>query len=270
MTFLLFIFNKYRFLFKVLLPALLLVLVTVVVTNHFNKKGREREVISLQNQIARQSDTIQVKDGLYKKLSEQSSNILEDLKTKDKQLAVLSEDLKKEKVKILTVNKTSIGLKKPISVDLPATQETVEENNTVRYKVVFDAEMGIFEVVGYTLTNPADVKLVLAQRYPLNITTTTVQAKDGTWQTLVQTSDTDFELSVDYSVVNPYILQRSWYENISLDFSLGLSGGVVPCLGASYDFGKYSVGASVGFDISGEFLSRSYYITTSWRPFSRH
>jgi hypothetical protein len=261
---------------KVLLyvvPTVFVVIVTAALTLYINNSKYEKQITLLRNELAQRDATIEIKEGLYRKLSEQSKDILSDLKAKDSQLALLSDELKKEKVKVLSVSTTAVILKRAVSSVDNATQVVVTENTSVkRIRVDFNHALGMFRVSGYSLTDPPYSSVVLTQVRPLKLTTAVTQDKSGVWKTFVKVNEEDFAVNVDYSTVNPTLLDRKWYENISLDFTLGKGPSLTSAIGASYDFGRFSLGAMVGVDVSGfesGSVSRTYYSTFSWRPFSK-
>jgi len=71
-------------------------------------------IVELQNQVAARDKTIEVKDGVYQKLTLQAKDLTDLINNKDAELMSLRDQLKKHGSELLTVNTIVVKLRKDL------------------------------------------------------------------------------------------------------------------------------------------------------------
>ncbi len=268
---------------KYAVVALVVVLAGLGVRAWMQQRLAEQKIISLHNELAAKSETIEIQKGMYEKLTYQSKDLEDALRameknaTTDKELiAALRKEIDKRDEEIVSAHRIALRWKKDYEALVAANQadETDPETGVVRTRVTFDNDFGYIGVSGYTLTNPAEAWMRVRQNRPLYLTVALTQTKDRRWKTYVTSSEENVAVDVEVAAVNPYIFKERWYEKISIDVganALGLgqtmTGEMVGFAGLSVPIGPVDItaGAHVGTVGFGPFLSLKY----GWKPFKR-
>lgn len=230
-------------------------------------RRHERELIALQNEVAKRDKTIEVQKQVYAKLIPQIESMKGSIDTNTAEGKRLADEIKKQKAELVSVNNALIKLKDQVAEGI-GKQEPVSPG---RDKVTFDHDFGFAAVSGFTITNPPEYKLKLYQgSKPLKLTLALTQQEDKSWKSYVASSDDSISVEIGVSAVNPYHFDEKWYEKFSLKLDLGVGDGVLAGFGASYRFGNFNVGPSVWGTISGDNGSVFYGGSFTWSPFKRN
>jgi len=251
---------------------------------YIQKRSYQNTIVNLHNEIALSSETVEVQKGLYKKATAQIDNLEDSLKaiealheSDEVVVKALRKEIKDRDEKILAVNRLAAKWKSAYEAEANAHQEDLpppdHDDTTVppapgRTKITFDKDFGYIGVSGYTLSNPAYAWVKVEQNRPLYLTLAITQSKDKRWSTYVTSSEENVEVDISVSAVNPYILDRRWYEDISVDFGVDFYDSIIASAGASYPIGPIYLSAGVwGNDADvGPYVSLGY----SWNPFARN
>lgn len=239
------------------------------------QRSYEKKIVELQNVAASKDQTIELKDGLYHKLTLQNDNLQKLLSSKDKTTKDLLEQIRKGKQDILAVNEINVGLKHQLEELKNATQTTVpgQPGKPDRTKVDFHDDFGVVRVDGWTITNPAQSWVRLSPGKPLRLTLAVSQDKDKAWHTYVTTDDDRFGVDIHLAAVNPYLFKPHWYEGIGITTGLGVGSnqsglGALVSVGLNYKLRQFSFGPAVWFGINGT-VDKYYGLTFEWRPFEK-
>jgi len=247
---------------------------------YIQKRSYQNTIIDLHNEIALSSETVEVQKGLYKKATAQIDNLEDSLKaiealheSDETIIKALRKEIKNRDEKILAVNRVAAKWKSAYEAEAAAHQEEIPpnpEDPTIpgRTKIIFDKDFGYIGVSGYTLSNPAYAWVKVQQNRPLYLTLAITQSKDKRWNTYVTSSEDNVEVDINVSVVNPYILDRKWYEDISIDLGVDFYDSVIASVGASYPIGPIYLSTGLWGNDSdiGPYFSFGY----SWNPFARN
>ena len=247
-------------------------------------RRRADMITDLQNQLAQSSQTIETQKGVFEKLTVQSHDLQSILNDKDKQLEDLKKTLKKRDEQILTANQIAIHWRSAYEARFsegvvrfqPRDGGVVEVPNsdggTESFSdpvVQFQHDFGPFIVSGMTVaSDPPQAFLRVEQGRPLRIRLLVTQAEDKSWKTYVTSSEENMAVDVELSGVNPFILDKKWYENIGIVADLGYADGLLVGVGVTYKIGHFHVGPKAWVSISDRF-GKYFGITATWMPFER-
>lgn len=233
------------------------------------------EVTALQNSLAEKDKTIEIKEGLYHKLTLQNRDLMAFLDKKDKQVASLADELKKKKQELLTTTSLVISLKKEIELLADGTQTEVpsEDGKPSRTKVEFRHDFGFVKVDGWTLTNPPQSWVKLSPGKPLKLSLSIAQDKTGAWHSYATSNDPLVGVDISLTAVNPYLFKPKWYEGFGLLIGLGMgtnqSGlGALVQVGLTYKIKQFTVGPAVWLGLN-NVVDKYYGVTFEWRPFEK-
>lgn len=210
--------------------------------------SRNSEVSSLAVQLSQNEQTIKTGDGVYEtKIEELSASNLEILQKKHN----LQIELEKLQAQLLDAQQVTLKWKNAYEAELSADQHHVPPpgpNQTPcpdpgRDEVDFEGTLGPIHATGHTLTNPPEAHLKLEQVTPLILTVAVAQNKDGTWTSLVTSSDDNVDVKVNLGGVNPYVLSPKWYQRLWVDGGVTALGEPGALLGLSYRGDRFSLGA---------------------------
>lgn len=237
-------------------------------------KSYEKELLNLRNQVATHENTIEVKEGLYTKKATEFENLQKLLDESKAEQSKLKIELDKNKAEILGLTEFTVKLKKDYEAKLAAKQTEVPgvDGKPGRTKVEFEKEFGPYKISGFTLTNPGEASLKLAQHRPLRLSLALTQLPDKSWRTYIGSSETDLSVDVQLTSVNPYLLSRKWYERIGVVAYVGggnvgdLGAASIIGVGATIDVHKFSVGPAFWLTTH---LDKFYGVSFTWRPFMR-
>jgi hypothetical protein len=202
----------------------------------------------------------------------------EDLKglldKKDKQIQELDKTLKKNREDLLTANTMIVRWKKAFEsaadanqVDVP-TPANSDHPELVRKKVSFEKDFGPIAVSGHTMTDPAEAYVKVWQRRPLTLSLFVSQGADGKWTSRAVSNDENTAVDITLAAVNPYLLERKWYEKIGVSIEAGGATGLLAGVGASYEIGKFQVGPKFWVTYTGR-VDTYVGLSLTWHPFQR-
>lgn len=257
-------------------------LLAVVVWGAVGKWNTDKEMTRLRNEAASNAQTIEVQKGVFTKLTLESNDLRKLLDTKDEQIKGLVSQVKKSNEDLLAANQLVVTWKKAYQGALAASQthiDPVTPGQPGRDKVAFHKDWGAITVKGWTLTNPPEAWLEVAQGRPLKLTVAVTQDDKRQWHTYATSSDDNMNIDIALTAVNPYILEPKWYEKLSLGVTI--AGGAGPdCvgflggIGVNYKIGKFNVGPAVFVSfllspIMPPIITAFYGAQVAWRPFER-
>ena len=264
--------------------GLVLVVATMGIYGFIQKRSLQSKITKLHNEIALNSETIEIHKNAYEKKTAELEDLEDVLRTfeseKDKDaetIRKLRKELKDRGEEILVANRVALKWKKAYEAEAEANQTDEptdpgsDNPGETRTRVAFNKDFGYIGVSGYTLTNPPYAWVKVQQNRPLLLTMAVTQAKDGHWSTYVTSSEDNVGVDIKLAAVNPYIFKSKWYEKFSLDFGLDLKSTLYPYAGASYPIGPVSLSAGFWADTNAESRGVDWYTTLnySWHPFAR-
>lgn len=257
-------------------------LLAVVVWGGVGKWSTDKEMTRLRNEAASNAQTIEVQKGVFTKLTLESNDLRTLLDTKDEQIKGLVAQVKKSDETLLAANQLVVTWKRAYQGALAASQAHIDPltpDQPGRDKVSFLKDWGAIKVKGWTLTNPPEAWVEVAQGLPLKLTVAISQDEKRQWHTYATSSDPNLNVDIALTAVNPYVLEPKWYENFSL--GLTIAGGAGPdCIGAlggigiNYKIGKFNIGPVVFVSfllspIMPPIITAFYGGQVAWRPFER-
>lgn len=232
-------------------------------------RGNQEEArrIESQNEIARMSDVIEERNGVWSRLSQQQDDIINRLRDQNSGLADLIEQRNEQ---ILTLSETVARIRDVHVVVRPRniTQTPVGDD---RIRVDFHEEVDPIRVEGFTLTNPGEADLTVGFTRPLRLTTTVTQAEDGSWKTYVEGDWPNLEIEQIDSVVNPQpIRERTFVENLIVGGDLATSfqfDSIFADVYMMYEFNEsLAVGPSIGAAVIGDQARATIGLKFQWAP----
>jgi hypothetical protein len=259
--------------FQGLFAALLIGVVVAIVLAKVEQNKYEAKIMSLQNQAASLSETVEVQKGVFAKLTLQARDLEDLLETKDEQMKLLQSELKKSKSELLSASRLAVYWKTAYEASVAGQQseEAVPDTGVVRTKVAFEKDFGMIGVRGHTLTNPPEAFVRVQQNRPLKIGLIVSQDKGGAWHTNATSSEDNVGVNIELAAVNPYILAPRWYEKIGVNLDLGITAGQIGFIGgvgASYQIGRFDVGPRFWLVLSNS-VNYGFGLGATWRPFQR-
>ena len=244
----------------------------------FRDHQRAAEITRLQNEIALRDKTIEVKDGVYQKLTIQTKDLSDLLNAKDTELMALRDQLKKQGADLLTANTVVVKLRKDLQ----------DAKNNVTVVVSDPAKPGVksfmidtedrldpFQITGQAGvdcdTNQAHYKVALGQRSPIKFSVVVSQDKDGTWRSSATSSTKVFEVDIALAAVNPYLLEEKWYEKLSVaaELGVGTNPGLLAGAGVNFEIGKFDLGPRVWAVVDTHGASPYFGVSFAWHPFKK-
>jgi hypothetical protein len=262
----------------VLIAAGCMLLIAIGAAGAFTlaSSSHRKEIVALQNEVAKRDQTIETQKGLFERLTLQSHDLSILLDEKDGQLKVLQKQLADSGSQLLTANTLIVKLKKRLEAQSHGTVDPVDPNRPeiVAGSVDTGTAFSPFKVTAEVSTNcktrSFDAMLHLDQIRPLRLSVIVSQDKSGTWKTSTTSSEDAFQIDIALSGVNPYMLESKWYEKIGLHADLGVGSGVLLGFGASYKIGKFTVGPTVWGTMNWDLAPKGYIgATMGWNPFQR-
>ena len=265
---------------KFVMTILVIVIMVMGVVMYYKDTSHKKEVTKLYNEIATQAETIEVKEGVYRKQALVISNnrdllveIAKESGDRIHSIRSLEKELAKKDEAILSLTRTTAKWKKNYKALVKAKKTEVpkdpeDPDSGKRTKVSFEKDFGYIGVGGYTLTDPAEAYINVKQNRSLRLLLTLSQDKKKRWNASVTSSESNVGIEIDVAAVNPYMFVTKWFEKISVDAGIQYSGGMFPYVGASYslDNGIYFGSGIWGTtDEVGIYGSVGY----SWLPFRR-
>lgn len=229
------------------------------------RKLREKEIAELTTRLAENDKTIELDKDLYAKNLRiiQDLNIL--LKVKDDSSKELSAQIDKMNAQILSLNQLVVKWKKAYEGALQTgqtEQPPANPGDPVRKRVDFKRDFGFIGASGYTLTDPPEGFIKIEQLRPLKLTLAVTKNKDGTWSSLVQSSEDNVQVDIGISGLDLSVIKPRWYQKLWVDSGTYFLGGAMATIGASYRGDRWSLGASCA---AGD--AKTCGITIGFKPF---
>jgi hypothetical protein len=264
-----------------LLGLVILLGLTGAVLVTWQKHVDDKQRVDLQNQLASKDKELQEAPGLYAKLALQEAKPILD--QKDAQIQELQRQLKQTGDSLLdatqlklTWQKAYEGLAKASQSQVsgqPSSHQTGSTTTQSRDRVDFSETFDNMEVTGYTMTNPPEAYLKLAQLRPLKLTVAVAQTKDGAWRTYVTSSEQNVRPDIQVTSVNPYLIETKWYEKLAVRADLGVGStsagaGVLLGVGATFEIGRFDVGPAVWLSVTDR-ADKFAGVMVGWHPFQR-
>jgi hypothetical protein len=263
MTFALGLLKKYWF----VVVALVAILAIGYVGYGCGQRSRDDALAALATKLAQSEKTSEIKDDLYATSIIQIDDLTKLLDTKQAEVLRLKQQLDQSQAQLLATEELVVRWKKAYEGVVNAHQSDGGTSPTdptiVRKRVDFDGSFGPIAVVGHTLTDPPEGYVSITQTRPLKLTVAVTRNRDGTWGSLVTSSEPNMAVDVVLGGVNPGILSPTWRQRIWVDAGVDFLMGQSASLGASYHFGRFSLGASCSAWSDGHGCG----LTVGYRPF---
>ena len=234
-------------------------------------------IIELQNQVAARDKTIEVKDGVYQKLTLQAKDLTDLINNKDAELMSLRDQLKKQGSELLTVNTIVVKLRKDLQDAKNTTVVVVDPAKPGVKQVNIDTEdrFDPFRVTGNASvdcdSNQGKYLINLDQRSPIKFSVVVSQDKDGTWRSSATSSTKTFDVDIGLAAVNPYLLEEKWYEKLSVaaELGVGTNPGLLAGAGINFEIGKFDIGPRVWAVVDTHSASPYFGVSFAWHPFKK-
>lgn len=257
--------------------VLLAIMVALAAVFTLNRRAYESKIVDLQNQVASRDKTIEVKDGVFQKLTIQSEDLEKLLGDKDTQLNLLKVQLDKQGSQLLTANTLVVQLKQALSAQATTTVvvNPVEPGKAQTFEIKSSADLGPFNVICDTkgeepVSATAKTNILFSQKRPLKLSVVVSQDKDGTWRSSTTSSEQDFNVDIGLSGVNPYLLAPKWYEKIGFNAEVGIGTdpGLLAGIGVSYEIGHFELGPKA-WVVLDKGVSPFFGASMTWHPFAK-
>lgn len=259
--------------------VILVAMIALVAFWTINKNSYEARIVKLQNDVASRDTTIETQKDVYQKLSIQANDLSKLLDSKDDEVKRLKDQLDKTGAQLLTATTLVVKLKK----DLESSGNVVIQPPNPEYPSMVVAQLDSktdfdpFRVTGSVAVDCSLEQehapkgtLKLSQTRALKLSVVVSQDKDGTWRSSTSSSESNFQVDIGLSAVNPYMLEPKWYEKISLgiDLGVGTNPGLLGAVGAAYKIGKFEVGPKVWVVVD-RGVSPYFGAQLLWHPFQK-
>jgi hypothetical protein len=228
------------------LAASAVILTLILMGVRYLKEKNER-IADLITRLATSETTVEIERGLFAKKAEELQGLQDLLAKMGEENAKLSELIKRGEMEILTLNQIIIRWRKAYEAAVAANQTEEppkDPGDPVRKRVTFSGKVGPIKVDGHTLTDPPESWLHLEQIDPIRLTVAVTRNKDGTFSSLVTSSDLEVQADIVVSAVDPKVLGLKWYQRIWLDGAVSMLGDKSASLGVTYHADRWSVGSS--------------------------
>jgi hypothetical protein len=257
---------------KILAGVLGALILAGVIYGGITKYQYDQKLLNLSNELAKSAQTIEISRNLYEKATLQVTSLQDLLNSKDEQIVALNKELKDKDQELLTATNLVITWRSKYEALVKATQGTVPPvvpGDPDRIKVSFEKNFGPMIVSGYTLTSPPEAYLSVMQGTPLKLTLAISQDKSLVWHSYVTSSDDNMKVDIQLAAVNPFMLERKWWERLSVT-ALVAAGqdGALAGVGVGIDIGQFTLGPM----IMGGYVSKLTWlvgVNVSWRPFAK-
>lgn len=210
-------------------------------------RDRDNEIAQLATQLMTSEETAEFAKNLYVRKLEVIDDLNKMISVIGEENVKLAELLKKSQAEVLSLNSLVVKWKKAYEAALKASQTEVppvEPGGPVRKRVDFSADMGYIGVTGHTLTDPPEGHVRVDQLRPLRLTLAVTKNRDGTWSSLVTSSEDNVGVDIAVSGIDLSVIKPRWYQRIWVDAGFELTGSPGATLGASYRWDRWSLGAS--------------------------
>lgn len=209
----------------------------------------KNDVAGLATKLATSEKTLEISQGLFAiKVHEVEglASALEYIKSKSgKEISALQEQLRKAQQEILSLNSLVVKWRSAYEGLLEATQgEETGPDGQVRHRVDFRRDFGYIGVSGYTLTDPPEGYVKVEQLRPLKLTLAMTKNRNGTWSSLVTSSEDNVAVDIDVSALDLSVISPRWYQRLWGEVGGDFLGAKDVSLGVRYVSDRWSLGAS--------------------------
>lgn len=240
------------------------------VLNYVQKTKEEELRIQAQNEIARQSQIIEEKEGLYSRLAEQNEDLVSSLEERNEEFAGI---IRGKDERILTLQEVIANFEPVRIVVRPRNViQYPDPINPERIRVEFDQTQDPLRVSGFTLTDPAEAEVEVSYVRPLGITSVLTQREDGSWNAYFETDYPNLRVEQLQTRVNPYIIEErenDFFDNVIIGGHLGLNSnlsGVTANVWALYELEDLAFGPALGASVSDDSFA-TFGLVFQGRPF---
>lgn len=225
------------------------VVALVVLSFVFKLNDRDKTIAELATELATSEKTVEISKNLYAIKTREVKDLvsaLEALKGKSgEEIARLKDQLKRAEQEILTLNSVVVRWKKAYEAAVEASQtEEPGEGETVRKRVTFTKDFGYIGVSGWTLTDPPEGYVKVEQLRPLRLTLAVTKNRNGTWSSLVTSSEDNLAVDIDVSGVDLSVISPKWYQRLWMGVEADALGDLGAGVSLTYVSDKWSLGAA--------------------------
>lgn len=267
-----------RYFISLLLLPLIVGLVFLSM-NVYEKNSWNDQRTKLLNEIATRDKTIEVKEGVYRKLALDTENVKAILGDQQKQNKLLLQQIDEGKEKLVTATNASLYWKQQFEIAVVGTSTVVVPSGNgvvlpgappVLELSSGPVNFGFVSVLCRAITTaPPTFKISLDKgKTPLGISLALTQGEDGSWKSYVTSSDPNVGIDISSTAIDTSKFKSKWYEKISLSAEVGVGGGVLGGVGAQYRFGNFDVGPRI-WSVTTDRSSVFYGASLTWYPFAR-
>ncbi len=208
-------------------------------------RSRDEKIADLTTKLASSEQTVEIERGIVAKKSAELRDLADLLAKTGEENERLAALVKQGKMQILTLNQLVVKWKKAYEATVEASQTEeppVVPDGTPRKKVTFSGRVGPITVEGHTLTDPPQAFLKWSQIDPLRLTLVVTKNKDGTFSSIVSSSDEDIATEVTVSAVDVSVVAPNWKQRIWVNAGVDFLGDRRVFGGVSYNFDRMSLG----------------------------
>ncbi len=229
-------------------------------------RSRDAQIADLTTKLATSEQTIEIERGIVAKKSAELTDLADLLAKTGAENERLAALVKRGQMEILTLNQLVVKWKKAYEAAVEASQTEeppVIPDGPPRKKVTFSGRVGPITVDGHTLTDPPEAFLKWSQIDPLRLTLIVTKNKDGTFSSIVSSSDDDIATEITVSAVDVSVVAPTWKQRIWVNAGVDFLGDRRVFGGVSYHFDRLALGA----ECSGWTDGSACGLTVGFRPF---
>lgn len=229
---------------------------------------------ALARKLAESERTIEIKEGVFQKSVVEMEGLAAALAESESRVRDTRDVIDRLNAELVSVSNVSLRWKRKYEGLLSATETHLpppvdDPDAPTRVRVDFAGSFGPFDIEGYTLSSPPEVRASLEQARPIDLSVQLIQLPDGKWSTIVSTPEgAEYDVDISLSAVDQDFERIDWRDKLSVDLDVGLYE--TPSVGVGVRYGSaISAGprCSAYADIRG--VSWSCGAALSWRPFDR-
>lgn len=229
---------------------IVLIAVAVIGAKIFYGCGRDSradEVAELTTKLVSSERTVEIEKGLFAIKTVEVEDLKDLLSKLGEENEELAATVRKGQMEVIALNELVIKWRRAYEAAVKATQTEeppVDPGGPPRKRVEFAGAVGPIHVEGHTMTDPPEAYLRWHQVDPLRITVAITKNRDGTYSTIVGTSDDAIEVDIRNAVLDLSSLRPRWYQRLWAEAGVDLVGDRSVRAGLSYRWDRWSVGAS--------------------------
>jgi type II secretory pathway pseudopilin PulG len=263
---------------NIVVLALLGIVAAMAFKSCYDGKKSEERITELVNRLAKATETVEVADGVYERLSVKVDDLSSAIEKLSDENAKLSAYVDAANLQVGALANISLKLKDErthgtgMQSSQPATQPveptTQAAVSPTRDKVEFTAHLTYFDVSGYTVTNPPEFDVGTTWTKKIRVSAAVAKKPNGEWTTVVSANDPSVvDLTIDTSAIDSKLSigGKRWYQHFAAvgHAAVNPSSGRAD-VGASILFrvGAFGFGPSVSLDE----LGGTYGVALAWIP----